>query len=204
MREWLAAQGGELPTLPLMAVLAVVMLLDTIPLVGVAVPGDVAVLTAIGVSQPASGLWVFTAVIGGCVSGWSMGFLAGRRLAVGLRDSRVGGWIGETRWVAAERMLEGTGGRIVLVAPFLPVFNTLLPLAAGALRMSYGRFLTRSFVGTSLWAGLYVLLGVLSRTLGNLLPADLPVVGTLATGLLLGGSVLLVIRRRLKAANLVS
>jgi hypothetical protein len=32
--------------------LALVMVLDTIPVVGIAVPGDVAILTAMGVSSP--------------------------------------------------------------------------------------------------------------------------------------------------------
>lgn len=204
MTDWLTGVG-ELPTVLLMGVLGVVMLFDAVPLLGVLVPGDVAVLAAVGVGRPASGLATIAtiaAVVGGCLAGWSFSFLVGRRYGDRLRHSRVGGWIGEPRWAAAEGILRRGGGRMVLVAPFLPVFNALLPLAAGGLRMSYRRFLSWAALGSALWAGLYVLLGTAARSLGDLLPGNsAPMVVTMAVGLLLGWVVLLVTRRRLRTAT---
>ena len=153
------AQVGELPTALLMGALGVVMLADAVPLLGVLVPGDVAILAAVGVGRPATGLATVAAVVAGCLAGWSLSFLAGRRYGDRLRHSRVGGWIGESRWAAAEVILRRGGGRMVLVAPFLPVFNALLPLAAGGLRMSYRRFAACAALGAAAWAGLYVALG---------------------------------------------
>jgi membrane-associated protein len=197
MANWLT-QVGDLPTVLLMAVLGLVMLLDAIPLIGVLVPGDVAVLAAVGVG-PGGGSGAFAAVVGGCVAGWSLSFLVGRRFGDRLRHSRVGGWIGEPRWVAAEELLDRGGGRMVMIAPFLPVFNALLPLAAGGLRMSYRRFVTCAATGSALWAGLYVLLGTAARSLGGLLPGEsFAMLGTMTIGLLLGGVVLVVTRRRLR------
>ncbi len=87
----------------------------------------------------------------------------------------------------------------MLVAPFLPVFNALLPLAAGGLRMSYRRFLACAAAGATAWAGLYVALGLTARALTGLLPGALnPTVLTMAVGLLLAGPVLLATRRRLR------
>ncbi|MBO4208694.1 DedA family protein [Micromonospora echinofusca] len=193
---------GELPPGLLMTALGVVMLLDAIPLVGVLVPGDVAVLAVVGVSRPAAGVGAYAAVVAGCLSGWSMTFLAGRLFGDRMRHSRVGSWIGEARWTAAEGVLRRGGGRMVLVAPFLPVFNALLPLAAGGLRMSYRRFLASAALGAALWTGLYVLLGSLGRVLGGLLPGgSFAMVGTMTVGLLLGGLVLLATRRRLRAVT---
>ncbi|MFI6230777.1 DedA family protein [Micromonospora echinospora] len=199
MTDWLT-QIGELPTLLLMGVLGMVMLFDAIPLLGVLVPGDVAVLAAVGVGQPAATFASFAAVVGGCLAGWSASFLVGRHYGGRLRASRVGDWIGEDRWAAAEGILHRGGGRMVLVAPFLPVFNALLPLAAGGLRMPYRRFVACAASGAVLWAGLYVVLGSLARSLGGLLPGESATWGTLGFGMLFGMVVLLASRRRLRAA----
>ncbi|MFC8619267.1 DedA family protein [Micromonospora purpureochromogenes] len=194
------AQVGELPTTLLMGALGLVMLADAVPLLGVLVPGDVAVLAAVGVGRPATGAATVAAVVVGCVAGWSLSFLAGRVYGERLRYSRVGGWIGEARWAAAEGILRSGGGRMVLIAPFLPVFNALLPLAAGGLRMSYRRFVACATAGAALWAGLYLALGTASRSLAGLLPGEgSPMLVTMAVGLALAGVVLLGTRRRLRA-----
>ncbi|GAB3862697.1 hypothetical protein GCM10029963_69520 [Micromonospora andamanensis] len=196
------AQVGELPVVVLMAVLGVVMLFDAVPLFGVLVPGDVAVLAAVAVGSPTTGLATFVAVVTGCLTGWSLSFLVGRRWGDRLRHSRFGGWVGETRWTAAEAILRRDGGRLVLIAPFLPVFNALLPLAAGGLHMSYRRFLGFAALGAAGWAGLYLVVGTASRTLAGLLPAGAsPLLVTMLGGLLLAALVLLGTRRRLRSVT---
>ncbi|MDG4799743.1 VTT domain-containing protein [Micromonospora sp. WMMD980] len=198
----LLAQFGQLPTTLLMGLLGVVMLADAVPLLGVLVPGDAAVLAAVGTGRPVGGVAAVAAVVAGCLAGWSLSFLAGRLWGGRLRRGRLGGWIGESRWAAAETLLRRGGGRIVLVAPFLPVFNALLPLAAGGLRMPYRRFVACAALGATAWAGLYVALGLAARTLTGLLPgAPDPTVLTMAVGLLLAGPVLLGTRRRLRAVT---
>ncbi|WKU07432.1 DedA family protein [Micromonospora sp. HUAS LYJ1] len=194
------AQLADLPTALLMAALGLVMLADAVPLLGVLVPGDVAILAAVGVGRPVAGVATVVAVVAGCLTGWSLSFLAGRIFGERLRHSRVGDWIGEGRWSAAEQLLRSGGGRMVLVAPFLPVFNTLLPLAAGSLRMSYRRFVVCAALGAAAWAGLYLALGTASRALAGLLPGN-PLLVTMAVGLVLAGLVLLGTRRRLRAVT---
>lgn len=197
----LLGQVENLSTICLVVLLGGVMLLDTIPLLGVLVPGDVAVLAVVSVGRPLSGASAFGAVIAGCLAGWSVSFLVGRLYSERLRAGRVGAWIGEARWAAAERILRSGGGRMVMVAPFLPVFNALLPLAAGGLRMSYRRFVACATVGAVLWAGLYVLLATVARSLGGLLPGEtFALIATVAIGLTFGWLVLLSIRRRLGLA----
>lgn len=200
----LLAPVGELPTTLLMGILGVVMLADAVPLLGVLVPGDAAVLAAVGAGRPATGLATVVAVVAGCLAGWSLSFLAGRHWGDRLRRSRVGRWIGESRWATAEVILRRGGGRMVLVAPFLPVFNALLPLAAGGLRMSYRRFLGCAALGATLWAGLYVLLGSVARALVALLPGRLSPMGvTMLVGLALAALVLIGTRRGLRAVTTV-
>ncbi|WP_027660017.1 DedA family protein [Salinispora fenicalii] len=195
--DWLA-QFGELPTLLLLGALGLVMVFDAVPLLGVLVPGDVAILAAVGAQGPTAGLAVLGTVVAGCLTGWSLSFLVGRRFADRLRRGRVGDWIGEQRWAAAERLLRRSGGQMVLVAPFLPVLNALLPLVAGGLRMSYRRFVGCAALGAAAWGGLYLVLGTAARSITGLLPgAPSPMVVTMVVGVLLATGVLAVTRRRL-------
>ncbi|HEX5541161.1 MAG TPA: DedA family protein [Micromonospora sp.] len=208
MGEWLwdasgsLAQVGDLSCGLLFAVLGGVMLLDAIPLVGVLVPGDIAVLAAVGVPRPGGGAHTVLAVMAGCLTGWSLTFFLGRYFGDRIRRGRFGSWIGEARWAAAERVLRQRGGRMVMVAPFLPVLNALLPLAAGSLRMSYRRFLLCAALGSALWGGLYVMLGTVARSLGELLLGkSFAFLTTTAIGLIFGWLVLLGLRKRLRIAQ---
>jgi membrane protein DedA with SNARE-associated domain len=199
--DWLA-QLGELPSALYLAGLGVIMLLDAIPLVGVLVPGDIVVLAVVGTGRPGGAAGAYLSVITGCVVGWSLSFLAGRHFGDRIRHGRIGAWIGEARWVAAEGILHRGGGRMVMVAPFLPVFNALLPLAAGGLRMSYRRFVSCATLGAALWAGLYVLLGTAANSLGGLLPGEsFALLATVGIGLTVGWIVLLGARRRWLSAD---
>ncbi|WP_211349113.1 DedA family protein [Micromonospora pisi] len=204
MSDWLT-QLGELPIVLYLTGLGLVMLLDTIPLVGVLVPGDIAVLAVVGTGRPGGPAGAYLSVIAGCVVGWSLSFLAGRYFGDRIRRGRIGTWIGEARWAAAEGILNRGGGRMVMVAPFLPVFNALLPLAAGGLRMSYRRFVSCAALGAALWAGLYVLLGTAANSLGGLLPGEsFTMLATVGIGLTVGWVVLLNARRRWLSADVRS
>jgi membrane protein DedA with SNARE-associated domain len=199
MMQWLA-QLSELPAVLLNAVLGVVVMLDTIPLVGLLIPADVAVLAVVGAQEPIGGWGVMLAVVFGCLAGWSMTFAAGRFFGTRIRRSRFGAWIGESRWAAAERMVARGGGRMLVAAPFLPVLNTLMPLAAGGLRMPYRRFVLSAALGATLWGAVYVALGSIARVVSHLLPGDSYVtVGTVVLGTIIGSVAMLGMRRRLGA-----
>jgi membrane-associated protein len=87
---------------------------------------------------------------------------------------------------------------VVTAAPFLPVLNTLIPLAAGVLGMPYRRYLILASVGAAMWAGLYAALGAATGLLEDLLPhAPVTTVGTVGVGMAIGWLVLLNNRRRL-------
>jgi len=173
--------------------LGLVMLLDTIPLIGILIPADVAILSTAGTEDPFSKLgWI----VAGCVTGWSLSFIAGRVLGERLRHSRIGAWIGEQRWAAADRVVREGGSRILVTAPFLPFINTLIPVAAGGLRMPYGKFVRNAAIGSVLWGGLYVGMGVLAEQLSGLLPTgNLTLLVTIALGLTFGWIALLGTRK---------
>jgi membrane-associated protein len=191
---------GELSTMLLGLVLGGVLVLDTIPVVGVLIPADVAVLAAVASKGPSGAIPVMLAVIIGTLVGWTLTFAVGRFLSGPLRRSWLGRRIGEARWVGAERLVAGGGGRMVLAAPFLPVFNTIVPIAAGSLRMSYPRFLGYGLTGSALWAAGYVGLGMAAKELGGALFGSSSTLSTLIIGipgLAIGWVVLAQVRRRM-------
>ncbi|MEJ3742270.1 VTT domain-containing protein [Actinomycetes bacterium KLBMP 9797] len=191
---------GELPAGVVMLALGIVMVFDAIPLVGVLVPGDVMVLAAVGARGPMGGGGVLFGVVAGCVAGWSLTFLAGRHLGDRIRHGRVGTWIGEDRWAMAERALRRNGAGMVVAAPFLPVLNALMPLAAGGLRMPYRIFARNATLGATLWAGMYVLLGLIGQALGGAFAEPtVTMAATITIGLGIGWIVLFGARRRLTA-----
>lgn len=186
MIQWLS-RLPELPILLLTAALGVVMMLDTIPLVGILVPADVAILVATAGRSLTAGFAVATSVVLGCLIGWSASFFFGRWFGTSLRTSRIGTRIGSERWMAAERLLTSGGIRVLMAAPFLPVVNTLVPLAAGCLRISYRRFLPAVATGSILWTGLYITLGLLGNTLRGIIDSETTVtLTTTGIGLVLG------------------
>ncbi|GIJ52011.1 hypothetical protein Val02_88970 [Virgisporangium aliadipatigenens] len=191
---------GELSTLLLGFVLGGVLMLDTIPLVGVLVPADVAVLAAVGSRGPWEAVTVLLAIVAGTLAGWTLTFAVGRFLSGPLRRSWLGRRIGEARWVGAERLLAGNGGKMVLAAPFLPVFNTIVPIAAGSLRMSYPRFLAYGLSGATLWGAGYVGLGMAAKQLGGALFGSSSTLTTVIIGipgLAIGWVILAQVRRRM-------
>ena len=192
MTEWLEPLYS-LPAALLGLALGLVMLLDSIPLLGILIPADVAILTTAGVADPFSSLgWI----VAGCLAGWSVSFFAGRIFGERLRRGKFGRWIGEERWAKADQVVRTGGSRILITAPFLPFLNTLVPLAAGGLRMSYGRFVAFAAIGSTLWGGLYVGLGAVAQQVSALLPTgNLTLVATVTVGLTFGWIALATTRR---------
>ena len=199
--EWLAPVG-ELPTLLLMGLLGLVMLLDAVPLSGVLVPGDAAVLAAVGVGRPAGGR---AHLRGG-----------GRRLR--------GRLVAELpRRPALRRAAAATAGSAAgSASPAGPRPRRCCTAAAdgwcwsprscrsstrccrwrpaGCGCRTGGSSRARRPAATA-WAGLYVALGRPRGRWPACCPAALNRVLTMAVGLLLAGPVLLVTRRRLRAVT---
>lgn len=68
---------------------------------------------------------------------------------------------------AAHDYYERRGGITIVIARFMPIFRTFVPVAAGIAQMTYARFATYNIVGAALW--------VLSMTftgyfLGSMIP----------------------------------
>jgi len=171
-----------------------------VPVLGVLIPADVAVLAAVATRGPLAASAVVLAVVCGTLAGWTITFTVGRFLAGPLRRSWLGRRIGAERWARAEELVARGGGRVVLAAPFLPIFNTIVPIAAGSLRMPYRRFLVYSAVGSAMWGAGYVTLGLVAQGVGNAVFGTSNVFTTLLFGLpgiAIGWVTLAQVRRRM-------
>ncbi|MGH8918077.1 MAG: DedA family protein, partial [Actinomycetes bacterium] len=102
----------------------------------------------------------------GTVLGYSASYAVGRRNGAAIRRSWLGRRIGPDRWVQAERLLRGPAGRTLALVQFMPLFNYLIPLLAGTLKVPPKRFVALIATGALAYSTCYVTLGVLAGGTG--------------------------------------
>lgn len=200
----LLGSATELSTALVSVFVGFALVLDSMPLIGILIPADVAVLAATTARSPLASVAVVAAVVCGTLAGWTLTFALGRYLSGPLRRSWLGRRIGNDRWENAEQLVAKGGGRVVLAAPFLPIFNTIVPIAAGSLRMPYRRFLVYASLGSAMWGAGYVTLGLVANSLGSAVFGTSNIYTTLlfgVPGLAVGWVTLAQVRRRMAAAR---
>jgi len=133
---------------------------------GFFLPGDSLLITA-GVLAAAGwfdivplavGCWV--AAVLGSAAGYWISRLYGRALFE-RPDSR---FFKQSHLRKAEAFYDKHGGKALVIARFLPVVRTFVPIVAGVTRMPFGRFLAYNIVGALLWAVGLTLAGYLLGT----------------------------------------
>ena len=138
--------------------------LETAALVGLFVPGELAMLAGGYIAyQGKAELGPMMALAAVCaILGDSLGYQLGRRFGPSLKRTRLGRRVGEERWAGAEQYLVARGGRAVFFGRFIGVMRALVPTLSGASRMPYRRVLLWSALGGILWAPTIVGLGYLA------------------------------------------
>lgn len=125
-------------------------------------PGDSLILTAVllrgqlGLSPAIIGLVAVVAAIAGDQVGYLLGNRFGRRFF--REDARV---LKASRLREAEAFFEKYGGVSVVLARFVPIVRTYVPLVAGTARFRYRRFVMWNVSGAFLWAVGLVIVAVL-------------------------------------------
>jgi membrane protein DedA with SNARE-associated domain/membrane-associated phospholipid phosphatase len=145
-------------------VLALLAAAESAAFVGLAVPGETAMLLGGFLAfQGRVNLAVMMAAGAvGAVVGDSTGYEIGRRFGQPLKRSRLGRRVGQERWASGEAYLRAKGGRAVFLGRFVGVLRALVPALAGMSRMPYRVFLPWNAAGGLLWAPGLVLLGYLA------------------------------------------
>ena len=147
------------------ALLGVLTFLETSSLLGLFVPAGVCFLIAAFLTT--QGTLALSAVVlwalAGAVLGDSAGYWMGRWRG-GLEHAESGLVARAVAKAGPERlaMLNGAPLTSVSLARVVSFARTLAPLAAGAGRMSYARYLTFDLLGIAAWSATYVGVGVLA------------------------------------------
>lgn len=192
--------GGASPLVVAMVV-AVVMAIDVSPILGLLVPADLIVVGVFSSSGIGGAALAYVGIVVGTLVGWTVFFWLGRSMGPALHRGRIGRWVRADRWETAEHLLTGRGARALVLVQFLPVFNAVVPMAAGILAMPYRQFIKYASIGTALWALAFGALGFVAGAASDALLGGSPfgVVLFAAPGLAAGWAVLAYLRREVVA-----
>ena len=150
--------------------LTLIIFAETGLLIGFFLPGDSLLVTAgLLASQPDFGLnvWILggilnIAAIVGNSTGYHIGKAAGPRIFT-REDSLL---FNKKHLLRAHAFYEKHGGKTIILAQFMPIVRTFVPVVAGVGAMSYRSFITYNVVGAILWIWSMLLTGyILGRTL---------------------------------------
>ena len=167
-------------------------------LIGMVLPGEAALLVAgyfchQGVlSLP---LMIVVAIVS-AVLGDSVGYEVGKRYGPALRRSRVGLWVGASRWDRVDGFLHRHGGKAVLLGRLTAILRALMPSMAGMSGMRYRTFLIWNATGAIFWGGGCVLLGWAFASALDTLESYLTWAPLAVLAVLLVGYVLFELRKR--------
>ena len=108
---------------------------------------------------------VILTAAGAAIIGRMIGYVIGREYGYWLL-LRYGGylWITRSRIKLGQYLFLRHGGKIILIAQFLPVLRSIAGILAGANRMPWQRFMLTSSIGAFLWATLF---GLAAYSLGR-------------------------------------
>jgi membrane protein DedA with SNARE-associated domain len=173
-------------------------------LLGLVVPGDVAVV--LGGALSASGqlrpITLTLVVVLGVVLGANLSFWIGRRGGIPLIERSAERFsIDHARMKRVEDYFESHGAKTVFLASFVSGIKNLIPAIAGASRMGTVRFFAYNAAGSVLRCALLVAVGYL---FGASFPRAVQVFGSINVwilGILVAAMVVLFIARRRKSPD---
>jgi membrane-associated protein len=159
VQRWLTAGG--------LAVLAAVVFAESGLLIGFFLPGDTLLFVAGFLSSAAGGRVLpslpITAVVAfvAAAAGDQVGYLIGQRLGPNLFQRPKSRLFKPANVQRARTFFDHRGPGAVVIARFIPVVRTFVPIIAGVGSMRYRTFVTYNLIGAALWAGGITTLGYL-------------------------------------------
>jgi membrane protein DedA with SNARE-associated domain len=183
------------------AFLFIISVAENTFLVGLVVPGDVAVvlggaLSASGQLEPVT---LTLVVLAGVLLGANLSFWIGRRGGIPLIERSAARFsIEPARMKRVEEYFDSHGAKTVFLASFISGIKNLIPAIAGASKMGAPRFLAYNAAGSALRGALLVAVGYL---FGASFPRAVQIFGSLNVwilGILLAAMAVFFIARRRK------
>jgi membrane-associated protein len=141
--------------------IAIIIFLESGMMVGFFLPGDTLLFSA-GILAAAGHLPIIPAIAIialAAIAGDNTGYHIGRKLGPRLFRKEDGIIFRKDLILKAEKFYEKYGTKTMLIAHFIPVVRSFVPVAAGAGKMDYKRFVIFDAIGDILWATSITLLG---------------------------------------------
>ncbi len=157
----------------------IIILAESGVFIGFFLPGDSLLLTAgLLATQGALSIWLLLVIIPiAAIIGDSIGYSFGRYIGPRLFTKEDSFFFNKKHIARSREFYEKYGARAILLARFMPIVRTFVPIIAGVGQMKYRTFLTYNAVGGFLWADLFLLAGYfLGRAIPNLEDYILPIV----------------------------
>ena len=144
------------------AVVGLMALLETGAGIGLAAPGELAVVIGgVTAGQGHTDLPLLIAIVWGCaLTGDLTSYVLGRRLGRHflLRHGHLVK-LSPARLAQVETFLGRHGGKTIIVGRFIGVVRSLTPFVAGSSRMPVRRFVPATFLASGMWSAVFSLLG---------------------------------------------
>jgi membrane-associated protein len=153
------------------ALVCIVVFVETGMFVGFFLPGDSLLVTA-GVFAAAGQLrlaYLLSLVTLCAIAGDQLGYFIGWRAGKTLYERPDSHFFKKKHLERAHQFYETYGGKTIVLARFVPIIRTFCPPVAGAARMRYTRYLLYDIMGGFFWVWGMTLLGyTLGRTIPNI------------------------------------
>ncbi|MEN9614371.1 MAG: hypothetical protein RLZZ347_678 [Candidatus Parcubacteria bacterium] len=133
-------------------------------------PGDSLLFTA-GLLASQGYFSIVALAVGSCVcaiAGDSVGYAFGKKVGPKLFTKEDSIFFHKKHVARAEAFYQHYGPKAIILARFVPVVRTFVPIVAGVGSMEYRKFVRSNVVGGILWAGAMTLLGF---WLGTVIPS---------------------------------
>jgi membrane-associated protein len=130
-------------------------------LIGFFLPGDSLLFTAgILASQGYLNIFWLLVVLGAAaVIGDSVGYFIGNRLGPKIFSREESLLFNKKHLSRAQHFFDKHGPKTIIIARFVPVVRTFVPVLAGVGKMHYTKFLSYNVIGGIVWVGLITILG---------------------------------------------
>ena len=144
-----------------LAAVNIIVFTETGLLVGFLLPGD-SLLVVLGIVAQLSGwdLWPFMLTLcASAIAGDTVGYWIGNKAGPAIFSRPSSRFFKQEYLLRAKAFYEKHGGKTIILARFVPIVRTFVPVVAGAAKMNYRTFLSYNVIGGISWIVIMLLIG---------------------------------------------
>lgn len=152
-------------------VLALIIFSETGIFAGFFLPGDSVIVTAgLFAGKGDLNVWILFFLLSTmAILGDAVGYWFGRVTGPKIFTKEDSFFFSKKHIARAQRLYEKYGGKIIIIARFIPIVRTFAPIVAGVGNMSYKKFASYNIIGGIGWIGSMLSIGYfLGRVIPNI------------------------------------